>query len=158
MDDLSFIRQQVRKILTEKGERRISGGKGFEEVKEQVAFAKKNPGVVMEKFGIKDYTPTGSTQAAKAAALLLRIKSLSLNSEDFTLAVESVDAVGNDIRVVVTKDEVDGESKARIPTSKLGHYLKAILVAASGAGKIKYDESASPVRHLTGEYVVITMK
>jgi hypothetical protein len=159
MDDLKFIRQQVRKILTEKNdERGISGGRGFEDVKEQVTFAEKSPGVVMERFGVNNYTPPGGSETVKVTALLQRIKGLSLNSEDFMLAVDRVEAEGDKVRVYPVMNEVEGVEKPVVATSRLGHYVKAILVAANGTGKVKYDPKVSPIKHRSGEYVVVTLK
>lgn len=161
MDDLNFIRQHVRKILAEaEGEEKTRGlGRTTEEVKGQVEYAKRNPGKVMEKFGISDISfPESTKQITRISEVLKKIKNLSLNAEDFGLAVEKVELSGNEVRVHVATDEVEDTSKPRIPTSRLGLYVKAILAAAGGTGKIKYDDSSVTVRMVTGKYVVVTAK
>jgi hypothetical protein len=111
----------------------------------------------MQNFGVADFKPEGNDGAHRVGTLLLKIKASSMNSDDFFLAVDRIEVEGDAVKVYPARGNVGNESKNIIPTSRLGHYIKAILVAANGTGKLSYDVKKTPVNHVTGKYVVIRM-
>lgn len=147
-----FIRRHVRRILTEDGKETRSFGSTTEQIKEFGNLAETNPARIAQSFNFSNFNPSGKTNNEKAASFL---RYLVGHDNDMMGIIESVAIDGVNVKVF-PKKIVYGDGKVHVvPTGRIARYVGALLIAASGIGKLKFEKKDRNIFHVTGEYVIV---
>lgn len=149
-----FIRQQVRRVLAEANRETGVLGRTTEQIKEFGTLAESNPAKIAQNFNFSDFSPGGVANKDKAASFL---RYLANNDNELMAIIAGVKVEGADIKVFPKKLKYSEEEKEEpaVPTGRLARYVGALLIAAAGIGKIKFEKEKRRIMHSKGEYVII---
>lgn len=147
-----FIRKQVRKILSEAGPETGRLGGSSAEITAAVKLAESNPAKIAHSFSFSEFSPTGSSNSEKVHSLLRYLVS---NDNDLMGIIADVKIEGTDVKIFPKKIQYEQDKVYTIPTGRIGHYVKALLIAAGGIGKVNFKKEKQKVVHSTGAYVAV---
>jgi hypothetical protein len=152
MDDVEFIREQIRSLISEEGGKETRTGPSSRAALQLRGRAYDRPKEVLNAFGILNFTPTGNSSIEKAASVL---RYLSNNDKSFNAAVSSVKIVGSEIHVYPKMIEIEGEnySEALVPVNRLAIYAKTMSIACWRGGKFEMDNPVA--KQVKGEYGIV---
>jgi len=138
MDDVEFIREQIRAYLSEEKGKETVTGRASRSAVALSGRAAERPKEVLTAFGLTNFIPTGSTNIEKAASIL---KFLRNSDRAIGATVDKFEVVGNEIHVYPKMIEIaeEGTTRALIPVGRLAIYTKTLCIACWKGGKIEME-------------------
>jgi hypothetical protein len=152
MDDVEFIRAQIRSLLSEEGGKETRTGPASRTALELRGRAYERPKEVLNAFGLLNFIPTGNSSIEKAASIL---RHLSNNDRSFSAVVSKIEILGSDIQIYPKLIEIEGEdrSEALIPVNRLAIYAKTLCIACWKDNKIVMDDPKA--KQVKGDYGIV---